>query len=251
MFHIAGVTPEAPDAATALAHRAPAETVRLTHADLAQAWELLDSGAAAVGGSSGEQQQQHERAGDRIELVAVGNPHLSLGECEALASLCEASSGPLHPDVSMVATVGRTVLAQAREAGHAEVLEGFGVQFVTDTCWCMLTEPVVPVDCNTLVTNSAKYAHYAPGLVNRKVRFSNMAGCVEAASTGLAPPLPDWLPRAVPGRRRSHHPSGLTSTTRRQFSTSTRPLPLGTPWMGSGQQRVLLQRWFRTAVRRL
>jgi predicted aconitase len=58
------------------------------------------------------------------------------------------------------------VYDEAKEAGHISVLEDFGVQFVNDTCWCMLTEPVVPVGSEALITNSAKYAHYAPGLVS-------------------------------------------------------------------------------------
>ncbi|WP_175575751.1 hypothetical protein, partial [Pseudomonas aeruginosa] len=46
----------------------------------------------------------------------------------------------------------------------------------------------------TLMTNSAKYAHYAPGLVSRQVRFAGLAGCVEAAVGGRAPAgLPAWL----------------------------------------------------------
>jgi len=57
----------------------------------------------------------------------------------------------------------------------------------------MLTEPIVPISSKTLITNSAKYAHYAPGLVNRLVRFDSMAGCVEAARTGRARPAPKWL----------------------------------------------------------
>ena len=61
----------------------------------------------------------------------------------------------------------------------------------------MLTEPVVPVDSTTLLTNSAKYAHYAPGLVNRKVRFNTLAACVEAATTGEAAPPPAWLARTI------------------------------------------------------
>ena len=61
----------------------------------------------------------------------------------------------------------------------------------------MLTEPVVPVDSTTLLTNSAKYAHYAPGLVNRKVRFNTLAACVEAATTGKAAPPPSWLAHAT------------------------------------------------------
>jgi len=46
----------------------------------------------------------------------------------------------------------------------------------------------------TLMTNSGKYAHYAPGLVGRAVRFDSMAACVEAACTGKARQgLPAWL----------------------------------------------------------
>ena len=65
----------------------------------------------------------------------------------------------------------------------------------------MLTEPVVPVDSTTLLTNSAKYAHYAPGLVNRKVRFNTLAACVEAATTGEAAPPPAWLARTIGYKR--------------------------------------------------
>jgi len=72
--------------------------------------------------------------------------------------------------------------------------EAFGAKFITDTCWCMLGEPVVPPNVRTLMTNSAKYAHYAPGLVGRGVWFGSMAGCVDAAAAGEAGgDPPDWL----------------------------------------------------------
>ena len=45
--------------------------------------------------------------------------------------------------------------------GYIDQIQQFGGRFITDTCWCMLTEPVVPVGTDHLVTNSAKYAHYA------------------------------------------------------------------------------------------
>lgn len=35
---------------------------------------------------------------------------------------------------------------------------------------------VVPADCSTLITNSGKWAHYAPGLVNKRVRFASLEG---------------------------------------------------------------------------
>jgi predicted aconitase len=158
MFHMAGHTPEAmPDKEAALGGRKPAVTIELTPADLAAAWRALDSGRATTASAD---------AADPVQLVALGNPHLSLSECETLARLCANSTAPLHPSVSMVATMGRQVYDEAKEAGHISVLEDFGVQFVNDTCWCMLTEPVVPVGSEALITNSAKYAHYAPGLVS-------------------------------------------------------------------------------------
>jgi len=181
LYHMSGVTPEAPDAATALDGKPPAETIVLTAADLAVAWRSLDSGGGKSDGS------------DAVELVAVGNPHLSASECATLATLVSDGGADKHPDVSMVATIGRQVMAEAEEAGHIQILKDFGVDFVNDTCWCMLTEPVVPVASTALITNSGKYAHYAPGLVNKEVRFSSMAGCVVAARTGRAPTAPAWL----------------------------------------------------------
>ncbi len=58
--------------------------------------------------------------------------------------------------------------------GLVSVLKNFGAKFVTDTCWCMLQEPVVPVSSKALVTNSAKFAHYGCVL---SCRLSS-CGCV-------------------------------------------------------------------------
>lgn len=44
------------------------------------------------------------------------------------------------------------------------------------------------------MTNSGKYAHYAPGLCGRAVRFGGLLACAETAVSGVAPEgLPDWL----------------------------------------------------------
>ncbi|MFT7212913.1 MAG: putative aconitase, partial [Granulosicoccus sp.] len=73
-------------------------------------------------------------------------------------------------------------------------LKKFGVQFVMDTCWCMLEEPVIPPNGSVLMTNSGKYAHYGPGLVKRPIHFGSLADCVEAACTGIRViEKPNWL----------------------------------------------------------
>ena len=118
LYHIAGVTPEAPDAATALDNKPAEETIELTQSDFRMAWRLLDS----AGGGDGS-----DATVDDIELVAVGNPHLSLSECAKLAELVSAGA-PKHPHVSMVATMGREVMAQAEAAGHKATMEGFGIE---------------------------------------------------------------------------------------------------------------------------
>jgi predicted aconitase len=58
----------------------------------------------------------------------------------------------------------------------------------------MLGEPIVPRDARNVMTNSGKYAHYAPGLVGRSARFGSLADCVDAACDGhCAGLVPGWL----------------------------------------------------------
>lgn len=179
MFHIAGVTPEAPDVATALGGRAPRQHLRITPADLVASWRELDHAAEPT-----------------VQLVSLGNPHFSASECAKLARL--VAGRRKHPGVQMVITLGRAVQEQARAAGDVKVLEDFGAQLLNDTCWCMIGEPVIPPQCTTLMTNSAKYAHYGPGLAGRQVHFGSLAACVEAACSGRGDGgVPRWLSEGV------------------------------------------------------
>jgi len=179
LFHIAGVTPEAIDPALVLDAdtSTPVEKIRLK--DLLSSWRELNSARD-----------------NRVDVVSLGNPHFSLSEFAHLARLCRGRQR--HPDVVLAITCGRAVLEQAREAGHIAVIQAFGATLVTDTCWCMLGEPVIPLAAKTLMTNSGKYAHYAPGLVGRKVHFASLAECVDAACTATASGrLPAWLQPAA------------------------------------------------------
>lgn len=180
MFHIAGVTPEAPDVASALGGQAPTRQLRVSLADLLDSWWELNGADSA-----------------EVSLVALGNPHCSATELARLAELCAGRQR--HPDTALVVTCGRAVHEQAAAAGHVATLERFGACLITDTCWCMLGEPVVPPGSRNLMTNSGKYAHYAPGLAGRQVHFGNLAACVEAACTGRNQgQLPAWLGQLPP-----------------------------------------------------
>ncbi|OAN28754.1 aconitase X [Pseudomonas oryzihabitans] len=176
LFHLVGVTPEAPTLAAVAAPELEVEDIEL--ADLRRAWAELDSATSR-----------------EVQLVALGNPHFSAEECQRLAELCRGRYK--HPGVALVITLGRDVREAVGRNGSLAELEAFGAQLVGDTCWCMLGEPLVPPQALTLLTNSGKFAHYGPGLTGRELRFAGLAACVEAACTGLAPAGPPaWLASA-------------------------------------------------------
>lgn len=173
MFHIAGVTPEALEPNSFAALDLP--TILLTHQDLLRAWRELNGAEAGP-----------------VQLVSLGNPHCSFTELAALAALCRNKTRAPH--VPLVVTCGRAEMAKAEASGDVAVLTAFGVTLVNDTCWCMVTEPIIPVDAEVIMTNSGKYAHYGPGLTGRTMRFGSLAACVEAAVTGEdRGTLPVWL----------------------------------------------------------
>lgn len=169
MLHIRGVTPEG-----AISPAPDADVVRLGAVDFGNAWRELNAGEEAV------------------ELVAIGSPHASLSEVRALADLLKGRA--ILEGVDAIVTIGREVLAAARDAGIVDGLENQGVQFLPDICWCSITEPLFPANTKVLMTNSGKYAHYAFGLSGRKVRFGGLQACAEAAVTGrVSAKLPGWI----------------------------------------------------------
>lgn len=178
MFHIAGVTPEAYSAELAMGGIPPAKLLHVRPDELLNSWRELNSAQSP-----------------EVDAVTLGNPHFSLSEFATLARLCVGKQK--HDAVAVVITCGRATLENAEKAGYADTLKTFGVQLVTDTCWCMLGEPVIPPTARTLMTNSGKYAHYAPGLVGRRVHFASLAECVDSACTAKASGnLPVWLQAA-------------------------------------------------------
>ncbi|KAJ5592157.1 hypothetical protein N7537_009061 [Penicillium hordei] len=176
MFHIVGVTPEAPSLEAAIVQGSAMRSIHIKHGDLIRCWGSLNSAPR----------------GQSVDLISLGNPHFSLSEIEALAELCRGRTKDSR--VTVMITCGRATYASACRAGLVDELETFGVQFITDTCWCMITEPTIPQSTNAIMTNSGKYAHYGPGLTGKSFYFGGLARCVEAACGGnYAEIRPRWM----------------------------------------------------------
>ena len=87
-----------------------------------------------------------------------------------------------HPRVKFLITSSRLMKEAAHEAGVLAPIVDFGARITLDTC--ILASPMLPAEIKTLMTNSAKYAYYAPSLLGSRVTFGSLADCVRSAIEG-------------------------------------------------------------------
>lgn len=163
LFHIAGVTPEALEPVQCLDGDKPVETIAVSADDYRQQLRAM----ATVEGIK------------TIDAVAVGSPHLSLAEFQRLQGLI----GGRKLAKPFYACTGRHVLVELEAKGMRQQLEQSGVTIVADTC--VVVTPILAELANgVLMTNSGKFAHYAPGNTGYGVVFGSLADCVESAVSG-------------------------------------------------------------------
>ncbi|PSC04356.1 hypothetical protein SLNSH_14085 [Alsobacter soli] len=164
LFHVAGVTPEAPDLATACGGPDGLAAAHVIHVD----GPALRAAAARL--STAE--------GDAVDAVAIGSPHLSLDEVVELDRLLAGRTAR----IPFYACTGRHVISALDADGRRARLEAQGITFVADTC--VVVTPILERTDGVLMTNSGKFAHYAPGNTGLAVQYGALADCVESAVAG-------------------------------------------------------------------
>jgi hypothetical protein len=163
LFHMVGVTPEAPTLDAAFQGRTVPAATTIGTADLRAARQELTTAD-----------------GRDLDMVILGSPHFSVAEFRQLAPLVAGRRA--HARVKFLITSGRLMKELAEEAGVLAPIVEFGAQITLDTC--ILASPMLPAEIETLMTNSAKYAYYAPSLLNTRVTFGSLADCVRSAIEG-------------------------------------------------------------------
>ena len=163
LFHMVGVTPEAPSLEAAFHGNAPAETITITMDILREARRELTHTTSA-----------------RLDMIVLGSPHFSLAEFKKLAPL--VAGRKKNPQVRFLVTSSRAMAQLAQQAGFLAPLLEFGAQLTVDTC--ILTTPMLPPEIQHLMTNSAKFAYYVPGLLNKEIAFGTLEDCVNSAVEG-------------------------------------------------------------------
>jgi predicted aconitase len=163
LFHILGVTPEAPDLATATGGREPERRIVLTAEMVRAARDRLSTAAAGT----------HE-----IDAVAVGSPHFSVPEFESLGALLCGD----RLRVPFYACTGRGALETIERSGLLARLRAAGVELIVDTC--VVVAPILPAAGGVLMTNSGKFAHYATPNTGFTTIYGSLADCVASAISG-------------------------------------------------------------------
>ncbi len=163
LFHVIGHTPEARSMDEAFGGEGPRQIESITLDDLREARRELTTAT-----------------GEALDMVILGSPHFSLAEFKQLSPLVAGKRR--NAEVQFLVTSSRTMVELARAAGHLDPLEDFGGQVTVDTC--ILASPMLPPEIKILMTNSAKYAYYAPGLLDAEITFGSLADCVQSAVTG-------------------------------------------------------------------
>jgi predicted aconitase len=188
MFHVIGVTPEAPTMAAACGERG---TIGRTEATDGSG--VIGGGGASTGSAprivdltiddlAAAARELSSAAGDHETLgaISVGTPHFSIAEFERLVTFLDGRR--ISDRVEFFVSTGRDVLTQVAANGWLDDLTRAGVRIVTDTCTYIT--PILTGRPGAVMTNSAKWAWYAPNNLGLRVIFGSLRECVESAVRG-------------------------------------------------------------------
>lgn len=163
LFHAVGITPEAATLEQACQGNIPQHRIEVSIDD-------LQASRAELG----------ENCAGPLVGVALGTPHFSFTEFARLVELLAGRA--ISPGLVFFLTTSRHVHQQAAEQGWVEMLERAGVRIVTDTCTYF--SPAINGLRGKIMTNSAKWAYYAPGMLPVEAVIGSLAECVESAVSG-------------------------------------------------------------------
>ena len=164
MYHLVGVTPEAPNLAAALGERRPRMTLRYGKAEQRRTYEILNA-----------------RGRDpNVDFVMLGCPHHSLEQIKEVCRLLEGRR--VSANCRLWIFTSRAVRVIAEREGYAKIIRDAGGVLLTDTCSAI--GQAVPPGTRVAALDSAKQTHYLPAIMGIEAWFGSTADCIAAAVTG-------------------------------------------------------------------
>jgi predicted aconitase len=164
LYHIPGITPEAPTLDAAFWPSAVPEPIVYGESERRAVYADLNS--------------QGEHAD--VDFVLLGCPHASVDQIRRTARALEGRS--LSPGTELWLMVPRALKDVADRSGYTEVIQRAGGKVLGDSCPAM--SRVAPQGTRVFATDSAKQAHYLPAILGIEAWFGTLEECVDAAVTG-------------------------------------------------------------------
>lgn len=171
LFHIIGVTPEAPDIKTCFRRGGPKNSVPITREIIDSADSRLNQGDCSM-----------------PDLITLGCPHYSVDEFKALEKFID--SRKIKNGLEFWVFTSRKTYEKIKKSNILKAIERTGVKVFTDGC--ALQYPKDSWDFKCAMSDSAKYANYCFSQTGLNVIFSGTRDCVETAVAGKLKRTPLW-----------------------------------------------------------
>lgn len=159
LFHIIGVTPEAKNLKTAFQGDKPNDKIEVGVKELIKTKNELSSSA------------------QNPDAIVLGCPHYSLDEVQLIAEYLKGKK--INPKIKLLIFINKTTKLLAEEKEYVKTIEKAGGEILTGTCLLHFHENAITFD--TIMTDSAKMAHYAPNIHKLNVIFSDLKSCLKTA----------------------------------------------------------------------
>jgi hypothetical protein len=164
LYHMVGLTPEAPSREAAFGGNKPVETIKYGPAERRKIYDMLNSNGTD----------------EHVDYVMLGCPHASIEQIWEVANLLDRKK--LHADTKLWIFTSRSVKSMADTNGYTKTIRAAGGLVLTDTCSAI--SQAVPTGTKVVALDSAKQAHYLPAMVGIEAWFGTTQDCINAAVTG-------------------------------------------------------------------
>jgi predicted aconitase len=164
MYHLEGITPEAPTLEEALGAREPLAVITYGKAEQQRTYDELNA-----------------RASDpNVDFVMLGCPHAALEQLQEVAGLLEGKR--ISTSCNLWIFTSRAIKVEADALGLTKIIRAAGGAILTDTCSSIAQ--AIPPGTKVAALDSAKQTHYLPAIMGIQAWFGSTADCINAALTG-------------------------------------------------------------------
>jgi len=167
LYHVVGITPEAPTEEAAFGPKKPSEIFEFGEKELRETEESLSKATAR-----------------EVDMVIFGCPHASIGEIRDIARLL--SGKKLKSGVELWILTPRMIGVYAEKMGYLNVIKEAGGRILCDSCPICMSQGFLKERGHKIVaTNSAKMTYYIYPHQGLLPYYGSMERCVEAAISGI------------------------------------------------------------------